>query len=139
MKTIRVNVVTPDRVVYDEDVEMVSTKTIHGEIGVLPGHIPTVAPLQITAIRLKKENDWDYVAVAGGIMEIRPDKVTILASAAETAEDIDVERALRAKERAERRLKQIKKEHFDAKRAELALQRAINRLQVAARKGKTAN
>src|SRR5690554_2678345 len=113
MKTIRVNVVTPDRVVYDEDVEMVSTKTIHGEIGVLPGHIPTVAPLQITAIRLKKENDWDYVAVAGGIMEIRPDKVTILASAAETAEDIDVERALRAKERAERRLKQIKKEHFD--------------------------
>ncbi len=136
MKTLKVSVVTPDGPVYDSEVEMVSTKTVGGEIGILPGHIPTVAPLQITAIRLKKENDTDYVAVSGGIMEVRPDQVTILAAAAETAEDIDVERALRAKERAERRLQQIKQENFDIKRAELALQRAINRLKVARAKGK---
>ena len=136
MKTLKVSVVTPDGPVYESEVEMVSTKTVGGEIGILPGHIPTVAPLQITALRFKKGNETDYVAVSGGILEVRPDQVSILASAAETADDIDVERALRAKERAERRLQQIKKEKFDVKRAELALQRALNRLRVARAKEK---
>jgi F-type H+-transporting ATPase subunit epsilon len=133
MKTIKVSVVTPDGPVYEADVEMVSAKAQSGELGILPGHIPMVAPLQIGAVRLKKGGRTELVAVSGGFLEVRPDQVTILAQAAEKAEDIDVERAKAAKERAERRL-QSKEEDIDFKRAELALQRAINRLNVAGKR-----
>ncbi|GAC90547.1 F0F1 ATP synthase subunit epsilon [Anoxybacillus sp. LAT_35] len=132
MKTIKVSVVTPDGPVYEADVEMVSAKAQSGELGVLPGHIPMVAPLEIGAVRLKKGNATELVAVSGGFLEVRPDRVTILAQAAERAENIDVARAKAAKERAERRL-QAKQEDIDHKRAELALRRAINRLNVANR------
>ncbi|SFA39247.1 ATP synthase F1 subcomplex epsilon subunit [Anoxybacillus pushchinoensis] len=132
MKTIKVSVVTPDGPVYEADVEMVSAKAQSGELGVLPGHIPMVAPLEIGAVRLKKGNATEFVAVSGGFLEVRPDRVTILAQAAERAEDIDVARAKAAKERAERRL-QAKQEDIDHKRAELALRRALNRLNVANR------
>lgn len=136
MKTVAVSIVTPDGPVYDGEVEMVSTKSTIGELGVLPGHIPMVAPLDICAVRLKKNNQTQLVAVSGGFLEVRPDKVTILAQAAEKAEDIDVERALRAKQRAEERLrmKEKKQANVDFKRAELALRRAINRINVAKHK-----
>jgi F-type H+-transporting ATPase subunit epsilon len=130
MKTIKVSVVTPDGPVYEADVEMVSAKAQSGELGILPGHIPMVAPLQIGAVRLKKGGNTELVAVSGGFLEVRPDQVTILAQAAEKAEDIDVERAKAAKARAEKRL-QSKQDDIDFKRAELALKRAINRLNVA--------
>jgi F-type H+-transporting ATPase subunit epsilon len=132
MKTIKVSVVTPDGPVYESDVEMVSTKAQSGELGILPGHIPMVAPLAIGVVRLKKAGgkEPDLVAVSGGFLEVRPEKVTILAQAAEKAEEIDVERALRAKERAEQRMRDQKAEDTDFRRAELALQRAINRLTV---------
>jgi len=129
MKTVLVNVVTPDGPVYDADVEMVSVKAQSGELGILPGHIPMVAPLQIGAVRLKKGSGTELVAVTGGFLEVRPDKVTILAQAAETADSIDVARAEAAKKRAEERLNQ-KTDDIDFKRAELALKRAINRLDV---------
>ncbi|KHF28259.1 ATP synthase epsilon chain [Anoxybacillus sp. BCO1] len=99
MKTIKVSVVTPDGPVYEADVEMVSAKAQSGELGVLPGHIPMVAPLEIGAVRLKKGNATELVAVSGGFLEVRPDRVTILAQAAERAENIDVARAKAAKER----------------------------------------
>ncbi|NMD70083.1 F0F1 ATP synthase subunit epsilon [Bacillus sp. DNRA2] len=134
MKTIKVNVVTPDGPVYDKDVEMVSSKAQTGELGILPGHIPMVAPLEIAALRLKVEGKTEFVAVNGGFLEVRPDQVTVLAQTAEKAEDIDVERALRAKERAEQRLREQKQEDLDFKRAELALKRAINRITVAQHK-----
>lgn len=132
MKTIKVSVVTPDGPVYEADVEMVNAKAQSGELGVLPGHIPMVAPLEIGVVRLKKGNATELVAVSGGFLEVRPDRVTILAQAAERAEDIDVARAKAAKERAERRL-QAKQEDIDYNRAELALRRALNRLNVANR------
>lgn len=131
MKTIGVSVVTPDGPVYEGDVEMVSAKAISGELGVLPGHIPLVAPLDIGAVRLKKDNNVLLVAVSGGFIEVRPEKVTILAEAAELPSNIDVERALRAKERAEKRLAESRKDEIDFKRAQLALRRALNRLEVA--------
>jgi F-type H+-transporting ATPase subunit epsilon len=130
MKTVKVSVVTPDGPVYESEVEMVSTKAKSGELGILPGHIPLVAPLAISAVRLKKGGKTDYVAVSGGFLEVRPDQVTILAQSAELASDIDVERALKAKERAEQRMNEQRAEHTDFRRAELALQRAINRLAV---------
>lgn len=131
MKTIKVNVVSPDGPVYDSDVEMVSTKAQSGELGILPGHISLVAPLEIGAVRLKKDGKTELVAVSGGFLEVRPDEVTILAQAAELATDIDVERALRAKERAEQRMQELHQEDIDFRRAQMALQRAINRLDIA--------
>jgi len=131
MSTIKVNIVTPDGPVYDSEVEMVIARTATGEIGVLPGHIPTVAPLEIGAVRLNKDNgNADLVAVSGGFLEIRPDKVTILAQAAETATNIDIDRAKAAAERAQQRLQQAKQDEIDLKRAQLALNRAMNRINV---------
>ena len=132
MKTIKVSIVTPNGPVYESDVEMVITKAQSGELGILPGHIPMVAPLGIGAVRMKHagSKQEDLVAVSGGILEVRPEQVTILAQAAEKAEDIDVERAQKAKERAEQRMREQKAEDIDFRRAELALQRAINRLTV---------
>ncbi|WP_203332182.1 F0F1 ATP synthase subunit epsilon [Planococcus beigongshangi] len=129
MKTITVNIVTPDGPVYDSDVSMVIAVTASGEMGVLPGHIPTVAPLGIGAVRLKKDNSTELVAVSGGFLEIRPEKVTILAQSAERATDIDVARARESAKRAESLL-QAKKDEVDFKRAELALKRAMNRINV---------
>ncbi|RSK54241.1 F0F1 ATP synthase subunit epsilon [Bacillus canaveralius] len=134
MKTIKVSVVTPDGPVYESDVEMVSTKAQSGELGILPGHIPMVAPLQIGAVRLKNSGKMDFVAVSGGFLEVRPDQVTILAQSAESSSEIDIDRAVRAKQRAEERLHSQKREDVDFRRAELALQRAINRISVAERK-----
>ncbi|MBM4761528.1 F0F1 ATP synthase subunit epsilon [Bacillus sp. B15-48] len=134
MKTVKVNVVTPDGPVYESDVEMVSTKAQTGELGILPGHIPMVAPLEIGAVRLKNGGNTDYVAVSGGFLEVRPDKVTVLAQTAERSEDIDLDRAVRAKERAEKRLREKQQENVDFTRAELALRRAINRISIAQRK-----
>lgn len=133
MKTIKVSVVTPDGPVHESDVEMVSTKAQTGELGVLPGHIPMVAPLQVGAVRLLKDGKTDYIAVSGGFIEVRSEEVTILATAAEEAAEIDVDRAMRAKERAEKRISELKQENVDFKRAELALQRALNRISVAKR------
>ncbi|ALC82724.1 MULTISPECIES: F0F1 ATP synthase subunit epsilon [Bacillus] len=129
MKTLKVNIVTPDGPVYEADIEMASVRAESGELGILPGHIPTVAPLQIGAVRLKKDAELKLVAVTGGFLEVRPDTVNILAQAAETAENIDVERAEAAKKRAEERLNKASEE-IDLVRAELALKRAINRLDV---------
>lgn len=131
MSTIQVNIVTPDGPVYDSEVEMVIARTATGEIGVLPGHIPTVAPLEIGAVRLNKDNGAaDIVAVSGGFLEIRPEKVTILAQSAETASNIDIDRAKAAAERAQQRLQQAKQDNVDFKRAQLALNRAMNRINV---------
>jgi F-type H+-transporting ATPase subunit epsilon len=133
MKNIKVNVITPDGPVYDADVEMVSTKAKSGELGIMAGHIPMIAPLDIAAVRLKTAGGTDYIAVNGGFLEVRPDVVTILASSAERADSIDISRALEAKVRAETRL-QNKQDTIDAKRAELALKRAVNRINVAENK-----
>ncbi|HEY9576491.1 MAG TPA: F0F1 ATP synthase subunit epsilon [Pseudobacillus sp.] len=130
MKTFKVSIVTPDGPVYESDVEMVSAKAQSGELGILPGHIPMVAPLQVGAVRLNKgAGKPDLVAVSGGFLEVRPDQVTILAQAAETAENIDIARAKEAKLRAENRLGN-KQDNIDFKRAELALKRAVNRIDV---------
>ena len=127
MKTVTVSIVTPDGPVYDSEVEMVIAKTTSGEIGVLAGHIPMVAPLAISVVKLKNGGKNEFVAVGGGFIEVRPDKISILAPSAEVAESIDVQRAKEALKRAESRL-QSKQDTVDFKRAELALKRALNRI-----------
>lgn len=133
MKTMKVSVVTPDGPVYEADVDSIIAKATSGELGILPDHIPLVAPLEISAVRMLKDGKEELVAVSGGFLEVRPEQVTILAQSAERSSDIDVERALKAKERAEQRMQQQHQEHIDFKRAELALQRAVNRLAVSDR------
>ncbi|GAB3044935.1 F0F1 ATP synthase subunit epsilon [Virgibacillus ainsalahensis] len=123
------SVVTPDGPVLEDSFEMVSCKAESGELGILPGHIPLVSPLSIAAVRLKNGTDTKKLAVNGGFMEVRPDKVTILAQSAEKPDAIDIQRAKEAKARAERRL-QAKQDSIDFQRAELALKRAMNRLDV---------
>ncbi|RDW20552.1 F0F1 ATP synthase subunit epsilon [Oceanobacillus chungangensis] len=129
MKTLTVSVVTPSGPVLEDDFEMVVCKAENGEIGILPDHIPLVAPLSISAVRLKRNGEERHIAVSGGIMEVSANKVTILAQSAEKPASIDVARAQEAKARAERRL-QSKQDNVDYVRAELALKRAINRLEV---------
>lgn len=128
MKTLTVSVVTPDGTVLEDDYEMVSCKAETGELGILPGHIPLVAPLSISALRLKKGSKEDLVAISGGFIEVRPDKVSVLTPSAEQSNEIDIDRALEAKQRAEKRLAEQK--DIDKVRAETSLQRAVNRLEV---------
>ncbi len=112
---------------------MVIVKGASGELGILPNHIPLVTPLKIAPITIKKGNATELIAVNGGFMEVRKEKVVILAESAEFPGDIDVERARAAKERAEQRLG-AKQDEVDFRRAELSLQRAMNRLDTASKK-----
>lgn len=130
MKTTVVNIVTPDGPVYDSEVSMVSVRTTGGEMGILPGHIPTVAPLEVGVVRLKKDKTTDLVAVSGGFVEIRGDKVSILSPSAEPADSIDLARAKEALQRAEKRLAAKQDKNTDFERAEAALKRAMNRINV---------
>ncbi|REJ20528.1 MAG: F0F1 ATP synthase subunit epsilon [Paenibacillaceae bacterium] len=130
MSTMLLEIVTPERIVYSEQVDMVVVRGVEGELGILPNHIPLVTPLKIAPAKIKQGNREQLVAVNGGFVEVRKDKVVILAESAELPEDIDVERALAAKARAEQRLQAARQEEIDFRRAQLALMRAMNRLEV---------
>lgn len=130
MNTVQVDVVTPERTVLTMDAQIVIAKGVDGEIGVMAGHVPLVTPLEVAPLRVRNENEEKLLAVSGGFLEIRPDKVTILAEIAELAEDIDIERAQEAKMRAEQKIEEIKKNDPNLKQHENDLQRAINRLRV---------
>ncbi len=134
MSTFLLEIVTPERKVYAEDVNMVVVKGAEGELGILPNHIPLVTPLRISAAKIKQGSKETIVAVQGGFLEVRKDKVVLLAESAEFPSDIDVERAQAAKTRAEQRLTSARKDEVDFRRAELALQRAMNRLEVGGRR-----
>jgi len=139
LKTLTVSVVTPNGLVLEDDYEMVSCRAESGELGVLPGHIPIVAPLEISGVRLKKGNGQPTIlAVSGGFIEVRPDKVTILAESAEKESDIDVARAESARKRAQEILSS-KREGVDILRAKLALKRAENRIKLAKKESGIAN
>jgi F-type H+-transporting ATPase subunit epsilon len=129
LSTVKLEIVTPERKVYEKEVDMVVVKGIAGELGILPNHIPLVTPLRIAPVKVKYNgNQEELIAVHGGFMEVRKDKIVILAELAELPGEIDLERAQRAKERAEGRLKS--KDEGDLLRAEIALQKAINRINV---------
>ncbi|MFD2331399.1 F0F1 ATP synthase subunit epsilon [Cohnella sp. GCM10020058] len=129
MSTLRLEIVTPERTVYDKDVNMVVARGVDGDLGIMPHHIPLVTPLKIAPVKAKIGNNDEFIAVHGGFMEVRKDKVVILAESAELGGDIDVHRAELAKERAQDRLNH-KQTEVDHKRAEAALQRALTRIRV---------
>ncbi|KQO10957.1 F-type H+-transporting ATPase subunit epsilon [Paenibacillus algorifonticola] len=127
MSTFLVEVVTPERKVYAENANMISVKGVEGELGILPNHIPLVTQLRIAPVVIKRDGKVDVIAVNGGFIEVRKDKIVILAESAELATDIDLDRAKAAKARAEQLLS-AKRDEIDFRRAELALQRAMNRI-----------
>jgi F-type H+-transporting ATPase subunit epsilon len=128
---LELEVVTPDRLVAKDTVDIVMAMGALGEFGILPSHIPFLTTLQPGELRYRKGGQLEYLAVTGGFAEVSNNKVTVLAEAAEKAREIDIDRAKRAKERAEKRLAQIKSEEIDYTRAEMALKRALLRLRVA--------
>jgi F-type H+-transporting ATPase subunit epsilon len=137
VSTFLLEIVTPERKVYAEEANMVVVKGVAGELGILPNHIPLVTPLKVAPITVKRQGQSDQViAVNGGFMEVRKDKVVILAESAELPEQIDLDRAKSAKERAEKRLAdaKAKADDINVKRAELSLMRALNRIDVSERK-----
>jgi F-type H+-transporting ATPase subunit epsilon len=132
---IKLEVVTPDKLVLSEDVDIVVATGTEGEFGVLRNHIPFLSTLQEGELRYRQGNKLEYLAVSGGFAEVLPDKVTILAEAAELAREIDIDRAKRARERAEERLRQAKREETDYVRAEASLRRSLIRLKVLQKAG----
>jgi F-type H+-transporting ATPase subunit epsilon len=132
---IRLDIVTAERVVYSEDVDVVVAPGVEGELGILPHHAPLMTMIQPGELRVKRGGEEISLAISGGFLEARPDRIIILADAAERADEIDIARAEAAKRRAQERLK----EHtpgVDVARAEAALHRAIARLGVVEKRKK---
>ena len=129
-KLFRLEIISPDKMFYTNDVVMAEYNTTEGEVGIYAGHIPMtqiIAPGQLT---ITEEGGQKIAALLSGFVEITPEKVTILAEAVEWPENIDVERAREARIRAERRISSGQ-EDIDLARAELALKKALIRLDVA--------
>jgi F-type H+-transporting ATPase subunit epsilon len=130
---IKIDIVTAEKLVYSDQVDMVIAPGIEGELGILPHHTPLMTLLKPGELRVKKGNEELVLAVSGGFSEVRPDHIIVLADAAERAEEIDVARAEAARKRAQERLQQGGVE-VDKARAEASLRRAIARLDVAERR-----
>jgi len=129
---ITLEIVTPERAIASEQVDEVQLPGSEGYFGVLPGHAPLLATLQVGELWYRIGQDKHYLAVAFGFAEVLPDRVTVLAQIAERPEDIDVPRAEAAKKRAEERVARPQVE-IDFERARVAMMKSLIRLQVAAR------
>ena len=132
-KQLLLEVVTPDRLVLSTEADVVVCPGVEGQFGVLPGHIPFLSALEIGEMYYRKGGQIEYLAVSGGFAEVTGTKVTIVAESAEKGREIDLERAKRALERAEKRLAAAKTENIDWARAEAAMRRSLMRIKVAGR------
>ncbi len=126
---LNVEILTPNKKVYSEEASSVRLPGFEGYFGVFPGHTPLLATLKIGEIKVEKDGKTDYFAASGGVVEVLPGSISILVETSELAANIDKKRAAAAKERAEKRVKDGRKQ-WDVKRAEVALVRAINRMRV---------
>jgi F-type H+-transporting ATPase subunit epsilon len=131
MSSLKVDIVTAERVVYSADVDIVIAPGVEGQLGILPHHAPLMTILQAGELVVRKGGQEESLAISGGFLEVRPDRVIILADSAERAEEIDIARAEAARKRAEERLRDRKAAGLDETRAEAALQRAVTRISVA--------
>jgi F-type H+-transporting ATPase subunit epsilon len=130
---IRLEVVTPGGAKVDEDVDIVNAPGYGGDFGVLANHAPFLSTIKIGTLTYETGKTREALMISGGFCEVSNNKITFLVESAEKGTEIDVERAMKAKERAEKRLVQAaqKTDEFNQKRAEAALQRALARLKVA--------
>jgi F-type H+-transporting ATPase subunit epsilon len=132
MATLKLEVITAERQVFSDEVNTVVAPGVDGELGILPHHAPLITMLKPGELLIRKDGQETYLFVSGGFLEVRPDKIIILADACERCEEIDIERAEAAKQRAEERLKTHIPE-VDMARAQAALLRSLVRLKVAER------
>ena len=130
--TFKVSIITPERIFYEGDATMVEFNTVEGEIGVLPNHIPLTTVIAPGILTITEESGPKNAALHAGLAEVLPDKVTILAEIAEWPDEIDVQRAKDAEDRARNHLAN-KDENLDVLRAEIALKKALVRQEVQGR------
>ncbi|MFC1916594.1 F0F1 ATP synthase subunit epsilon [Chloroflexota bacterium] len=135
MASIKLDIVTVEQEVYSEDVDGIVAPGVEGQLGILPHHTPLMTTLQAGELLIRQGGEEFILAISGGFLEVRPDRIIVLADTAERAEEIDIARAEEAKHRAEERLKE-RLPGTDTARVEAALRRSIARLQVAQRRRK---
>ncbi|MEE8413247.1 MAG: F0F1 ATP synthase subunit epsilon [Dehalococcoidales bacterium] len=133
MPVIMLEIVTAERVVYSEEVDIVIAPGIEGELGILPHHTPLMTILQAGELQVKQAGQEFSLAISGGFLEVRPDRVVVLADTAERDDEIDLARAEEARRRARERLSHSTTE-LDMARAEASLRRSLIRLKVAERR-----
>lgn len=122
--------VTPERKVLAEEVDMILARASDGDIGIMANHSPLMTSITISQLLIKKDGKQRYIAIGGGILEVSRDKTVLLADTAELSDEIDINRAEQAKQRAETRLEK-KPDDINVKRAQIALQKALTRIEVA--------
>ncbi len=132
--TLRLEIVTPEKLAYADDVDSVVCPGVEGELGVLPHHAPLLTTLGYGELRIRKGGREEYFAIAGGFLQVRPDKVVVMAETADMSSEIDLQRALAAKAEAERALEAGFVEPADLSMARAQLQRALLRIRVAERR-----
>ena len=133
MAKIKLEIISPNKVVYSADIDMLIVRSIAGDLGIMPKHAPLLAGLVPHAMRAMIDGTENLIAVSGGFIQVQPDKIIVLASAAELPFEIDINRAKKAYERAQKRLESFKenpevKSDVDTLRARAALERAKARL-----------
>lgn len=130
MPTLKLSITTPERTLYSDEVDEVTLPTQMGEITVLPHHIPMVSLLAPGELRLKKGNDRILMAVSGGFIEVRRDRVVVLADTAERSDEIDEQRAEEARQRAEKLMKEKRVDSVEYAALAAKLEKELARLRV---------
>jgi F-type H+-transporting ATPase subunit epsilon len=131
---LHLEIVTPERLAYEDDVDAVICPGTEGELGILPHHAPLISTLGVGELRIRKGGQEEYFAIAGGFVQVRPDKVVVMAETADLASEIDLEAAQQARREAERALSEGFTEPADLARARAAMERALLRIRVAERR-----
>lgn len=130
MATFRLEIVTAERLVFSEDIDALVAWGVEGQLGILPHHAPLMTMLQPGDLMIRKNKEEEYLAISGGFLEVRPDKVIILADACERIDEIDIARAEEAKKRAQETMRSVPLS-VEAGVAEAALRRSLARLKAA--------
>lgn len=131
MNKLKLKVITPQKILLEEEVDAVYSTAVDGEFGVLPGHVPYMTPLAIGISKFEKNGKSEYLSTIGGVFQVKDNEVLILTDGAEFGKNIDLPRAIAAKERAEARLNM--EANIDVDRARIALLRALARIQAASK------
>ena len=132
--SLMLEIVTPERLAYSDTVDSVVLPGSEGELGVLPHHAPLVSTLGVGELRIRKDGVEESFAIVGGFLQVRPDKVVVMAETADMASEIDLEKAQEARREAERALESGYSEGVDLSTARAALQQALLRIRVAERR-----
>jgi F-type H+-transporting ATPase subunit epsilon len=131
---LHLEIVTPERRAYDDQVDAVVCPGVDGELGILPHHAPLLTTLGIGELRIRKGNQEEYFAIAGGFLQVRPDRVVVMAETADLASEIDLQKAQEARREAEQALEIGYHETIDLSAARAQLQRALLHIRIAERR-----